>query len=320
MVSTFLPVGLSVFLLGLSKPNRAQFSLFVFHSIRNTAIIPSILTLQRAFRESVARKALHATGGRVGEGRWAMPAMSLSSAVAGGRNIDGGKKVCPPIRPSAKIGQLIPGFAGWREGSEQPLISISFCGQFEEAPCCRLPGREGALRDWPQFNLTRNAMEVIDGRQHVFLSPLEPKYVNPISMILCSMDPWLTLEYRPEAFEYYLLHSDPALSRYTVMISGNVAGVLSLRFPWLFGPFIELMALFDGFQRRGVGSRIIDWVCLRYKSANLWATVSSFNIEAQKFYSSAGFEQTAVLADLIKAGSNEILLRKRISSLILQKG
>ena len=157
-------------------------------------------------------------------------------------------------------------------------------------------------------------MEDIEGKPRFSLSPLRPEYVNAMSMILCSMDPWLTLEYRPEAFEFYLLHADPALSRYAVMISGNVCGVLSVRSPWLFGPFIELMALFDGFRGKGIGSRIIDWVCDRYKSTNLWATVSSFNLEAQKFYSGAGFEKTAILEDLIKPGRNEILLRKKMAA------
>ncbi len=99
-------------------------------------------------------------------------------------------------------------------------------------------------------------MEAIDGKQQFSLSPLRPEYVNAMSIILCSMDPWLTLEYRPEAFEFYLLHSDPALSRYAVMISGNVCGVLSVRSPWLFGPFIESWpSLMDsGAKELGVGS------------------------------------------------------------------
>ncbi len=64
-------------------------------------------------------------------------------------------------------------------------------------------------------------MEAIEGKQQFSLSPLRPEYVGAMSMILCSMDPWLTLEYTPEAFEFYLLHADPALSRYAVMISGQ---------------------------------------------------------------------------------------------------
>jgi ribosomal protein S18 acetylase RimI-like enzyme len=155
-------------------------------------------------------------------------------------------------------------------------------------------------------------MDPINVKQQFSLSPLRAQYVSAISMLLCAMDPWLTLGYTPEAFHSYLLHPDPALNRYAVMISGNVAGVLAVRSPWLFGPFIELMAIFDGFRSKGIGSRLIDWICDRHKPANLWATVSSFNLKAQKFYKSAGFEQTAILEDLIKPGCNEILLRKKV--------
>ena len=128
------------------------------------------------------------------------------------------------------------------------------------------------------------------------------------------MDPWLSLEYKPGAFESYLLREDPALSRYVIMISENVAGVLAVRFPWLFGPFIELMGLFDGFRGKGTGGRIIDWVCGRYQQTNVWATVSSFNLKAQRFYSRTGFEKTAILDDVIKPGWTEILLRKRTAA------
>lgn len=151
---------------------------------------------------------------------------------------------------------------------------------------------------------------MLNGEQQFSLSPVRPEYVSALSIMLCSMDPWLTLEYTPEAFEFYLLHADPALARQVVMISGQVAGVVSLRNPWLFGPFIELLALFEGFRSRGTGSRIVEWISKRYKSKNLWVTVSSFNLRAQKFYERAGFEKTAILEDLIKPGWNEILLRK----------
>ncbi len=157
-------------------------------------------------------------------------------------------------------------------------------------------------------------MEIIEGKNEFSLLPLRSKDVGEISRILCSMDPWLSLEYKTEAFESYLLREDPALSRFVIMISENVAGVLAVRFPWLFGPFIELMALFDGFRGKGTGGRIIDWVCGRYQQTNVWATVSSFNLKAQGFYNRTGFEKTAILDDVIKPGWTEILLRKRVAA------
>jgi GNAT superfamily N-acetyltransferase len=157
----------------------------------------------------------------------------------------------------------------------------------------------------------RNGMKVIEPEKKLSLLPLRPQRVGEISRTICSLDPWLSMQYRPEALEHYLLRADPALSRYSVMVSENLAGVLALRYPWLFGPFIELMALFDGFRGKGIGGLIIDWVCLQYKETNVWVTASAGNTGAQRFYESKGFERTAVLDNLIKPGWNEILLRKR---------
>ncbi|MGC8492882.1 MAG: GNAT family N-acetyltransferase [Syntrophobacteraceae bacterium] len=151
-----------------------------------------------------------------------------------------------------------------------------------------------------------------EGEERFSLSPVRVEYVSALSILLCSMEPWLTLGYTPEVFEFYLLQSDLALARNVVLISGEVAGVVSLRNPWLFGPLIELLALFEGFRGRGIGRSIVDWIGERYKANNLWVTVSSFNLGAQRFYEKAGFEKTAILEDLIKPGWEEILLRKQM--------
>jgi diamine N-acetyltransferase len=145
------------------------------------------------------------------------------------------------------------------------------------------------------------------------IESLQPRDVAEMSRVLASMDPWRKLDYKREALAFYLLRADPSLKRYSITIAGKVSGVLSVRFPWLFGPFVELIALFDNCRGKGYGRQLIDWVGRDFpQSPNLWATVSSFNMEAQKFYHSVGFEQTAVLQDLIKEGWHEILLRKRL--------
>ncbi len=144
------------------------------------------------------------------------------------------------------------------------------------------------------------------------LEALRPRDVGEISRRLANMDPWLTLGYTQEAFSHYLLRSDPALSRYCVIVSDKLSGVLAVRFPWLFGPFVELLALFEGSRGRGFGRVLIDRVGTMYPtSKNIWATVSTFNLEAQKFYARLGFESVTVLRDLIQPGRDEILLQKR---------
>ncbi len=143
------------------------------------------------------------------------------------------------------------------------------------------------------------------------LEEIKPGNVRQISQTLASMDPWLKLGYSSEAFSFYLLRTDPALRRFCVTISGAVSGVLTVRYPWLLGPFIELLALFGDLRGKGFGRALIDWVSDEYpSSSNIWVSVSSFNSGARKFYSHLGFEEVAVLKDLIQPGMEEILLRK----------
>jgi GNAT superfamily N-acetyltransferase len=157
-------------------------------------------------------------------------------------------------------------------------------------------------------------VETIDGDEKLSLLPLGSQSVREVSNELCSMDPWLSMGYRPEALEFYLLRADPALSRYSIMVSEKLAGVLAVRFPWLFGPFIELLAVFDGFRGKGIGARVVHWVCRNDGASNAWVTVSAFNLGAQRFYGRMGFEITAALDDLIKPGWSEILLRKKTTA------
>ena len=48
-------------------------------------------------------------------------------------------------------------------------------------------------------------------------------------------------------------------SRYLVEAGGVEAGAVSIRHPWLKGPYLELLALLPPFQRRGIGAGIPSW-------------------------------------------------------------
>jgi ribosomal protein S18 acetylase RimI-like enzyme len=130
------------------------------------------------------------------------------------------------------------------------------------------------------------------------------------------MDPWRTLGYRPENLLNYLHRKDAGLDRHAIVIEGRTAGVLSVRYPWLMGPYIELFAVLPGYSGRGLGEEVLKWVESRFQanSRNLWATVSAFNTLARTFYQRQGFEEVAPLKELVAAGLDEILLRKNLAA------
>lgn len=129
---------------------------------------------------------------------------------------------------------------------------------------------------------------------------------------LASLDPWLTLGYQPEKLTHYLQRPDVTLHTFLVLASGQPAGVVCCRYPWLFGPFLELLALYPQFQGQGLGREIIGWLENQPAWPNLWTTVAAFNLRALHFYIKLGFVEVGVLPDLVRSGFDEILLRKVI--------
>ena len=96
-------------------------------------------------------------------------------------------------------------------------------------------------------------------------------------------------------------------------MSEETAGVVCVRYPWLRGPYLELLAVFPPHQGKNMGREIVAWMkdeCCGV-SNNIWTTVSSFNAPALSFYKNIGFIEIAQLPDLVAGGFSEILLQKK---------
>ncbi|MHC1745360.1 MAG: GNAT family N-acetyltransferase [Syntrophobacteraceae bacterium] len=148
------------------------------------------------------------------------------------------------------------------------------------------------------------------------LAPVTSETAGALSISLSQMDPWRTLGYLADGLRRYLLREDPGLARTAVFKAGELAGVVCVRSPWLRGASLELLAVLPECRGEGVGAEIMGWIEDRALPVgpNLWTTVSSFNVEAQRFYERCGFEPVACLTDLIKSGFDELLLRKRLKT------
>ena len=144
------------------------------------------------------------------------------------------------------------------------------------------------------------------------LSRMKRAEAPDIAARLVTMDPWRTLEYQADAFAAYLSRPDATFLRFTVNSSGSRAGLLGLRYPWLKGVYLEILALFPPYQGLGLGREVMAFVEARARShtKNFWLAVSSFNHKALRFYKDLGFCEVARLENLIKEGYDELLLRK----------
>jgi len=142
---------------------------------------------------------------------------------------------------------------------------------------------------------------------------MEDQNSRIIGRTLACMDPWRRLGYTEIGLFRYLIRSDPSLNRYTIVASEETAGVICIRYPWLRGPYLELLAVFPLHQGKNMGREIVVWMTDESsgKSSNIWTTVSSFNARALSFYKKNGFVEIAELPELATSGFSEILLRKK---------
>ncbi len=137
-----------------------------------------------------------------------------------------------------------------------------------------------------------------------------------LSASFASSEPWLTLGVSNAGLKNYLLREDTNLYRYTVHVNNQLAGVICLRYPWLRGPYIELLGLIEIYRGHGLGTQLLNWAETeaRYQSNNLWLVTSSFNQRALQFYSRHGFQSVGTLEGLVHPDYDEILLRKPLKN------
>jgi GNAT superfamily N-acetyltransferase len=142
------------------------------------------------------------------------------------------------------------------------------------------------------------------------LEPLTPAIAATVAARLPEMDPWRRLGYHAAALARYLTQESPSLTRWALCDGDAPAGVVAVRFPWLRGPYLELLAVFPEAQGRGFGAAVLGWLqSVAAHEGNLWVMVSAFNEDARHFYRRHGFAEIGVVPDLVRAGHDELLLR-----------
>lgn len=152
------------------------------------------------------------------------------------------------------------------------------------------------------------------GPTFVGVQALGPEQAGSIAARLAVMDPWLTLGYSAETLARGLQITHPDLTRYLALRDGEIQGLIVIRYPWLRGAYIELFAILPGAQGQGLGAAALDFLEETYqgRTGNLWLLVSGFNANARRFYERHGFRPIGLIPDLVVAGQDEVLMRKRI--------
>ena len=143
------------------------------------------------------------------------------------------------------------------------------------------------------------------------LVALAPALAARLAEAIVAIPPWSAMDYPADAMARFLAASGDGASRYLIEVDGVEAGAVSVRHPWLKGPYLELLALLPPFQRHGIGAGMFPGSSRRgERSAR---AISGFAPQLQRarlalLIRSHGFSQAAALPGLVADGYEEILL------------
>jgi [ribosomal protein S18]-alanine N-acetyltransferase len=130
--------------------------------------------------------------------------------------------------------------------------------------------------------------------------------------MLADSDPWKRLGYTAKHWERLFTPLPPGREGYVIEQNGMVAGLALLRRQFLFGDYLELLAIAPSTQRQGLGRALLNHLerVVFTRSTNLFVCVSDFNTSAREFYERNGYREVGPLPDLLMPGTSELLLRK----------
>ena len=146
---------------------------------------------------------------------------------------------------------------------------------------------------------------------------MTPEAAQLLGTELAAIDPWARAGYTGERLASFFAQSEHAVSRYRMMLSGSLTGVLVVRHNWLHGPYLHFIGLLPQFHGQGIGGIVLAWFeaeARRASRRNLWLCVSSYNVAARRLYERHGFRLAAELDDLVIDGFDELLMRKRLQT------
>jgi ribosomal-protein-alanine N-acetyltransferase len=137
---------------------------------------------------------------------------------------------------------------------------------------------------------------------------------DAVIRLLADSDPWKRLGYTAAHWERLFTPLPPGREGYVIEQDRMVAGLALLRRQFLFGDYLELLAIAPSTQRKGLGRTLLTHLerIVFARATNLYACVSDFNTSARQFYAGNGYLEVGPLPDLLMPGTAELLLRKTI--------
>ena len=148
------------------------------------------------------------------------------------------------------------------------------------------------------------------------LALIEPATANLLVPLLSHIEPWSKIPSSEQSLTHHFKSDDPALNRFAVYYDDVCVGAVSVRYPFLKGPYLELLGLSLDVQGIGIGSRLMQWFENEAPppARSLWLLCSDFNRSGLEFYEQQGFKRVSIIEDVYADGLKDFLMRKQIAN------
>jgi ribosomal-protein-alanine N-acetyltransferase len=137
-----------------------------------------------------------------------------------------------------------------------------------------------------------------------------------LTSVLSVSEPWRTLGYVTEDWDrlFAIIDAGEPRESFVIECEGQPVGLAVVRRRFLFGDYLELLALSPSQRGRGLGRKLLAHVEEKVfaRGNNFFACVSDFNTDARRFYERQGYAEVGHLENLLIDGRDEILPRKTI--------
>ncbi len=148
------------------------------------------------------------------------------------------------------------------------------------------------------------------------VAPLRAHLAQRLGAQIANMDPWRRYGFEPAALARFFAPASPSAPRYMLGIGDDIAGMVALKLGWMFGSYLNLLAVLPAYQGRGIGGGVLRWLEMRAREngeRNQFVVTSAFNSGGLRLYKRHGFQPIAEMPALINEFETEILLRKRLT-------
>ena len=134
--------------------------------------------------------------------------------------------------------------------------------------------------------------------------------------ILRVSEPWHTLGYGAKDWDklFAIVEAGEPRESFVIECDGQPGGFAVVRRQFLFGDYLELLAISPALRGHGLGGKLLTFLEERVflRANNFFACVSDFSSDARRFYARQGYAEVGRLENLLVDGHDEILIRKTI--------